>query len=106
MYQAFPLLSSYELTLDLNAAPPPPTKELVCPIPDLANYQIIDGCQCNCVVSWGPLSSAPAPSPVALPPLGPSKKAALIQKLEVNFQHLSEDVKLCIESFWCVCAIT
>ncbi len=58
-----------------------------CPIPDLVDYQVIDGCQCDCVVSWGPLTQAPAPSPddehVALPPLGPSKKAKLIQKLEV-----------------------
>jgi len=51
----------------------------------------MDGCQCDCVVSWGPLSTAPAPSPVVpivLPPMGPHMKAKLIQKLEVRtFPH-------------------
>lgn len=59
------------------------------------DYQVIDGCQCDCVVAWGPLmedAAAPSPSeePVlpALPPMGPHKKAKLIQKLEVPVSSL------------------
>ena len=68
-----------------------PFVEEVCTIPDLVDYQVLDGCQCDCVVAWGPLmADTPAPSPAdapvlpALPPMGPSKKAKFIQKLEVR----------------------
>ena len=60
-----------------------PSMEEKCPIPKLESYYVVDGCQCDCVVSWGPHMMSPSPSPV-LPPLEPKKKIDLIQKLEAS----------------------
>lgn len=62
------------------ASPPPPEKDLgLCSIPDLPldSYTVTDGCQCQCVLSWGSVVPPPALAPVSKDTIESIKKGFL-----------------------------
>ena len=55
-----------------------------CPIPKLNEFEVKDGCECTCAVSWGPVPAV-SPSPAPAPTLVKQKvPVTLKQTLEVG----------------------
>ena len=66
-------------------APTPSPEGEMCPIPELKEYEVKEGCECTCPVLFGPLPASPFPAPVPAPMIMEQKvPEGLLKKLEVS----------------------